>query len=68
MTHLRVAGWAMVVEDHWIGPTNYKNRYGRVLIITRKKVVILFPGNDDPVDVPIKKVVGFKPPQKEIEG
>ncbi|WXW92674.1 hypothetical protein SEA_ENYGMA_222 [Streptomyces phage Enygma] len=66
MVYLRVGGWAMVVEDHWIGPTNYKNRYGRVLIITRRKVVILFPGNNDPVDVSINKVVAYQPPDKEI--
>lgn len=58
----------MVVEDHWIGPTNYKNKYGRVMLITRKFVMIDFPGVKNPVDVPKKKVVAYRPTQKEIEG
>ncbi|AXH67354.1 hypothetical protein SEA_WOFFORD_214 [Streptomyces phage Wofford] len=66
MVYLRVGGWAMVVEDHWIGPVNYKNKYGRVVMMTRKKIVIDFPGHKQFEDIPRIKVVAYQPPNKEI--
>ncbi|AXH70035.1 hypothetical protein HWB80_gp106 [Streptomyces phage Karimac] len=66
MAYLRVGGWAMVVEDHWIGRENYKNRYGRVVMMTRSKIVIDFPGLKQFEDVPRKKIVAYQPPNQEI--
>lgn len=61
MPILRVGGRAMVVEDHFINDMNYKNRHGRVIMITRKVCVIDFPDVDKFQSVPINKVVGYKP-------
>jgi hypothetical protein len=67
MAILRVGGWAMVVEDHWIGPKNYKNKYGRVVLITRKWVCIDFPDRKDFENVSRKKIVPYDPPKQEIK-
>ncbi|QNN98412.1 hypothetical protein SEA_LILMARTIN_200 [Streptomyces phage LilMartin] len=66
MAILRVGGWAMVVEDHWIGKENYKNRYGRVVMIARKWVSIDFPGLKQFENVSRNKIVAFQPPDEEI--
>jgi len=67
VAYLRVGGWAMVVEDHWIGPINYKNKYGRVVLLTRKSVTLDFDGKYDWVKIPTKKIVAYDPPNREVK-
>jgi hypothetical protein len=57
----------MVVENHYVGPVNYKNKYGRVLLMTRKWALIEFPGLGDE-KIALKKLIPYTPPKREITG
>jgi hypothetical protein len=56
MAHLRVGGRAMVVESHIVKGTEYKNKSGRILMITRKLVLIDF-GSAGSHHIPKDKVI-----------